>query len=702
MLQELALAAPAALTQYSTAVSMLAVVTALLIAASSADDLYVDAFFWARELHRRLVVSKRHRPLSETDLLAKPEQPIAIMVPAWKEDDVIAAMIENANSTLDYRNYVIFVGTYPNDAATIREVEKARKRRRRVVRVDVGHAGPTCKADCLNAIIGAILEHEARTGREFAGVVLHDCEDVLHPLELKYFNYLLPRKDMIQLPVASLERRCSELVAGTYMDEFAEWHSKDLVVREILGKAVPSAGVGTCFSRRAIRTLLDQDAREPFNTSSLTEDYDIGARLREHGMSSIMARFPVSQRVKRKTWFGFGPEKEISLTMPLCVREYFPNTFRTSYRQKARWTLGIAYQGWAQLGWAETLRANYFLVRDRKAVITPALSLASYFILLNFIAYALWPQADRYGFHPIFPDEPWFFPLIVFNGVALTARIIQRLWFVNRFYGWEHALLSLPRMVVATFVNLAASIRATRIFFSNLFFGAPIVWDKTMHDFPTNDELGYEQRSLKEILVDWEALTEADAERAEAAARAAGRPFDLMLLARGLVDDDTLAEAAAVEHDLPCATLSTALVATHAHLLPINACLRLRALPIGRSAEGELELAVARPLSEAALTGFADEQGGTPVQKIVLQGALTAALLMRSCRTERLTREEVADLAELLEEGGFVARGRMRAAIAAQPVDTGAQLSRLLARVGLTMHAAPQIVANDDSRRTAA
>ena len=53
-------------------------------------------------------------------------------------------------------------------------------------------------------------------------------------VELKFFNYLLPRKDMIQLPVASLERNWFELVAGTYMDEFAEWHAKDLVVRESL------------------------------------------------------------------------------------------------------------------------------------------------------------------------------------------------------------------------------------------------------------------------------------------------------------------------------------------------------------------------------------------------------------------------------------------------------------------------------------
>ena len=63
-------------------------------------------------------------------------------------------------------------------------------------------------------------------------MILHDSEDVLHPMELRFYNHLLPRKDMIQLPVTSLDREWYELVAGVYMDEFAEWHAKDLVVRE--------------------------------------------------------------------------------------------------------------------------------------------------------------------------------------------------------------------------------------------------------------------------------------------------------------------------------------------------------------------------------------------------------------------------------------------------------------------------------------
>ena len=130
-----------------------------------------------------------------------------------------------------------------------------RRRYKQLRRVEVPHDGPTCKADCLNWVIQAIFLHEQQAGIEFAGVILHDSEDVLHPLELKFFNYLLPRKDMIQLPVASLEREWYELVAGVYMDEFAEWHAKDLVVRESVTGTVPSAGVGTCFSRRALLAL---------------------------------------------------------------------------------------------------------------------------------------------------------------------------------------------------------------------------------------------------------------------------------------------------------------------------------------------------------------------------------------------------------------------------------------------------------------
>ncbi|OYX14498.1 MAG: type II secretion system protein E, partial [Rhizobiales bacterium 32-66-8] len=263
---------------YYVSLEWVAAFVAVVIMISSLDDLFIDAYYWTREAIRAVTVNRtyRHKRLTAEHLLAVPEQPIAIMVPAWMEANVISVMLDTMVNALEYRNYHIFVGTYPNDPDTIAEVERMRRRFKQLQRVEVPHPGPTCKADCLNWVVQAIFLFEQKHGIEFAGAVLHDCEDVIHPHELHLFNYLVPRKDLVQIPVMSLEREWFELVAGTYMDEFAEWHGKDLPVRESLSGMVPSAGVGTCFSRKALLALCADTANQPFNTESLTEDYDIG------------------------------------------------------------------------------------------------------------------------------------------------------------------------------------------------------------------------------------------------------------------------------------------------------------------------------------------------------------------------------------------------------------------------------------------
>jgi len=47
------------------------------------------------------------------------------------------------------------------------------------------------------------------------------------------------------------EPRRAAVVAETYMDEFAEWHAKDLVVRDSLAGAVPSAAMSGAGIRTA-------------------------------------------------------------------------------------------------------------------------------------------------------------------------------------------------------------------------------------------------------------------------------------------------------------------------------------------------------------------------------------------------------------------------------------------------------------------
>lgn len=222
------------------------------------------------------------------------------MVPAWNETGVIGNMAELAATTLDYENYHIFVGTYPNDPDTQRDVDEVCARFPNVHKVVCARLVPTSKADCLNNVLDAITQFERSANFAFAGFILHDAEDVISPMELRLFNYLVERKDLIQIPVYPFEREWTHFTSMTYIDEFSELHGKDVPVREALAGQVPSAGVGTCFSRRAVTALLADGDGIAFDVQSLTEDYDIGFRLKEKGMTEIFVRFPVVDEAKER------------------------------------------------------------------------------------------------------------------------------------------------------------------------------------------------------------------------------------------------------------------------------------------------------------------------------------------------------------------------------------------------------------------
>jgi adsorption protein B len=335
------------------------------------------------------------------------------------------------------------------------------------------------------------------------------------------------------------------------MDEFAEWHSKDLVVRESLSKMVPSAGVGTCFSRRALELLAAETQNQPFNTDTLTEDYDIGARLSRSGMKQIFGKFRVEYVTRRTALFGLGKEKISTISMPLGIREYFPNTFRTAYRQKARWTLGIGLQGWAQVGWEGSLAVKYLLFRDRKGLATSFIAIFAYVLLLNFIAFWI---AGALGwwtlYYPsLFSPNGWLATLMGLNAFALALRVLQRSYFVHRMYGWEHALLAVPRMVIGNFINAMAAARAWRLFLVHVFTGKRLVWDKTMHDFPSTDQLTQQRQRLGELLLSWQAIDESKLAFALEAQANERKPLGQILVEQGWLDEATLHEAITFQQD---------------------------------------------------------------------------------------------------------------------------------------------------------
>lgn len=472
------------LVTYQEVAEILTYGVTLIILIASIDDFVVDCWYWLRELYRWYWIKAQFPALKVEALEAKAERPLAIMVPAWMEHDVIQAMLRTNYKSLRYKNYQFFVGVYQNDPDTIAEVRAAAAVVPNVTMAMVPWDGPTSKADCLNIVMAQIIDYERTAKTEFVGIALHDSEDVIHPYELQLFNYLLDRMDLIQLPVYSFRRDLNELVAGTYMDEFAEWHSKDLVVRESMTGVVPCAGVSACFSRRAIVALRDEREGEVFSTASLTEDYDIAFRLHKLGMREIFVRFPIAFTVE--TLDEAAQPVLVEKRLPIATREFFPSDFRAAYRQRARWLIGIVFQGWSQHGWIGGAGAKYFFLRDRKSLITAPTALLAYFVMLNLIIvqalFHLFPSDQVLQYK--FLDTPTYRTILGFNLLFLFNRVAQRTFFTSRIYGLTSGLMAGPRMIVSNFLNFFATMRAVYIFAQHKITGRRIVWDKTTHTYP--------------------------------------------------------------------------------------------------------------------------------------------------------------------------------------------------------------------------
>ncbi len=211
----------------------------------------------------------------------------AVLVPAWQEAEVIGAMVAHTLGAWAQRDYILYVGCYRNDEATIGAVVGAAGDDARIRLVIHDCDGPTTKADCLNRLYAALCEDEWRRSAPFRSILLQDAEDMVHPAALAVIDAGLIDADFVQLPVRPELQPDSRWVAGHYADEFIEAHTKALVVRDSLGAAIPAAGVGCGFSRAALSVLSRERQRTgedgPFAAECLTEDYELGLLIARNG-----------------------------------------------------------------------------------------------------------------------------------------------------------------------------------------------------------------------------------------------------------------------------------------------------------------------------------------------------------------------------------------------------------------------------------
>ncbi len=452
------------------------------------DDLLIDAVYYLRKIYRFLFKRQYVRPIQLEQLLAVPQKPIAMLIPAWDESNVIRHMLTNTIATQRYQNYVIFVGTYPNDQATRLEVQKVREKYKNVEFVITPADGPTNKADCLNWVWQGILFYEKQHNVEFQIFVMHDAEDVIHPLEFLYLNYLIPRFHFVQIPVFPFPTSLWNFTNGVYMDEFAEFHTKDLRVREILSDALPSAGVGTALSREILQYLASIRKNQLFDVSSVTEDYLMGISLKDFPGRKIFLQQEVALPQEQKE--------------PLATREFFPQSFRASTRQKSRWIMGISLQGW-KAGWSNSFGTNYFLFRDRKAFIGNFVTVFGYLIVLAFIISELINRfSNWYYMPPLIELNSFFVYLIGIVFVLFIWRIFNRFYASYKIYGLAHASLVLPRLLYGNILNFCATLLALKRFLKAWRTGTTPAWGKTEHAYPTEEQLKSYHKKLGDILLE--------------------------------------------------------------------------------------------------------------------------------------------------------------------------------------------------------
>ncbi len=400
---------------------------------------------------------------------------IAVFIPAWKEAGVIDKMITNLIEKVDYKNYFVFVGTYPNDKETQAAVDKIAFEHQKIIKVVNPNPGPTNKADCLNYIYYAMKEYEREHNIFFEVIVMHDAEDFVHPYSFLLYNYLIPRVDAIQLPILPLPVPWYKWVHWIYADEFAENHMKDIIVRERMRGFVPFAGVGTGFSRRLFNYLETKKQGEIFDENSLTEDYNLARTAREAGMDTIFVNVVLED--DKSPWYR-----------PLSKRKYFisnwsyfPSDFWRSIKQKTRWIVGISLQEWEKVQWKGNIAIKENFLKDRKGLFSFTANILGYLILIYVLIYIAGQKGIvSFKWEPIIHRGTVLFTMIIIATFFMAIRLLQRIIFVTAVYGIVPGLLSVPRFILGNIINGIASFRAFWIYLQTL--NKPrIKWDKTTH-----------------------------------------------------------------------------------------------------------------------------------------------------------------------------------------------------------------------------
>jgi len=453
---------------------------------------------------------------------------------------------------------------------------------------------------------------------------------------------------------------------------------------------------------------------------SLTEDYDIGFRLKQKGMKCIFARYSVTDpKLALEQPWAFGMNREFSQV--ICVREHFPRDLQYAIRQKSRWIVGIVFQGATNLGWSSKGLLNYFLWRDRRGLIAYLLSflvnLLFVVLLVMWLVTVIFPETWRYP--SILSDSKLLIALLWLNGLMLLNRLFQRGWFVTRYYGLGEGLLSAPRMIWSNYVNFFANLRALRQVME-MGDSRRVAWDKTTHEFPAltkaqRTPLGH--RLMEKGLITEEQL---DAAITSPVRRRLGRE----LLLRDCITSAQLVETLAEQLDLEWAPLNPfkldkclidavpRKVASHYGVLPVaedgDTLVLTSESPVSQVSQGAISRQLKRPVRcrlapQGRVTLGIRYWYASPHQRDEVRQMLSVLERYQDDEAllERVSRHQVL-LGNLLQERGMVPATLFNQALIDFDAETMSLGEHLISRDMITREVLEQALADQASEQHAA
>ncbi len=200
-----------------------------------------------------------------------------------------------------------------------------------------------------------------------------------------------------------------------------------------------------------------------FNDSNLTEDYELGLRFYKLGFKTAFVNMTTDAKGE---------------TSRIATAEYFPNTFWGAVKQRSRWIAGIAFQNWKIHKWKGSLKTKYFLLRDRKSIVSALGILLSNIVFAYFVIYLLSITFNFQFALPVVEKSSVLWYLMLATFFFMVSRIFHRFAFTYNWYGFKYAMLSIVRLPFDNIINIFATARAFKVYNTNK---KKVVWDSTDH-----------------------------------------------------------------------------------------------------------------------------------------------------------------------------------------------------------------------------